>query len=73
MDGLPQGAGMITYENGNSFIGLFQDGKRHGQGKLVRQRRVRDLSPGAPKPYVEREDIIDVFEGTWKNGKLVVP
>ena len=73
VDGLPQGAGMITYENGNSFIGLFQDGKRHGQGKLVRQRRVRDLSPGAPKPYVEREDIIDVFEGTWKNGELVVP
>jgi hypothetical protein len=73
VDGLPHGAGTITYENGSSFVGLFRDGKRHGQGKLVRHRRVRDLSPGAQKPYVESEDIIDVFEGNWKNGELVVP
>ena len=51
---LPSGLGKETFKNGISYEGLFQNGQRHGSGKMI---------------YPLDHDI-EIFEGTWENGTV---
>jgi len=54
-DGLPDGYGTYSNSDGEVYEGYFNEGKRHGQGKLKTKINGKDST----------------YNGIWKNGEFV--
>jgi len=54
--GLPDGLGLYTYKNGDSFFGLWRNGKKHGQGEIK---------------YKKTGTKDSIVKGTWVDDYLV--
>jgi len=73
MDGL----GREDYEDGRVFIGEFKDGKKHGSGKMMYSKEMKqyegpwvdNLKHGVGLEFNFRTN--SKRQGEWKNGKWV--
>ena len=74
---------MISFTNGDTFIGIFKDGRPNGYGEMTYKNSVASTSPGLEYEMAQYKGQFrsgkrdgkgkmvwadgSVFEGTWSN------